>query len=187
MTTPITTDPIDLQIARLEARQQELRDVYMAEVVDAPTVDLPPGMEFELLSTALHQLSRGVPTGADSSPVILECRRRVALMEALLVEHKQIQEKLEPLRLAKQKEVQRLVQQPYVLTPTQFAKGMACLLLAAGAFVGAGAGIDAMLGNSRTFGARHLAALGAGYVVCLGLGEARRIRRQPTTNQEVKA
>lgn len=186
--TTTSADPLDLQIARLEARQRELRDVYIDEVVEAPTVDLPPGMEFEALSTALRQLSQGVPAGADSNPVILECRRRVALMGALQAEHQQIKEKLEPLLLARQKRNAQRIKETEArgITPKEFAKGMACLLLIAGALVGAGAGIDALMGN-RTFGFRHYGALATGYLVCLGVGEIRRIRRPGSKNKALEA
>ena len=61
------------------------------------------------------------------------------------------------------------------LSPNQFARGFAWLLLCAGVIVGTAAGVDALAGN-RSWGYRHLSALGVGYLACLGMGEAKRIR-----------
>lgn len=185
----LSTDPTELKIALLEARQRELLEARKTEVLD---IDGLPEEGLERLDAAAGRLLALLPV--ERGAFMLELRRRAALAEAMKAEYLKAEEELQLLRQAKAHEKSRAeaaqrrakAAEQETLTPSQFARGMAWLLLIAGTLVGTGAGIDALAGN-RAFGARHAAALATGYLACLGAGEVKRIRRPGRKNNGPEA
>ena len=80
----------------------------------------------------------------------LEISRRVQLGGAIKTELSGLKTKLTVLKQS---------------TRREFAASLASVLLVAGAFIGAAAGVDALLNKNDNVGARHLAAIFAGYAV----------------------